>query len=198
MAPRAWQETRSEALTERVVAAAANVLEAGRPLTFREVALESGVAERTIYRHFPTRTDLLTALFHWANRRMGFDGARPTDRAGAVALVRDAFPGFDALAPVVGELLTSGEGRAVRLADRDERQAAALELVRGEAPALDPERTRRVAMIVQLLMTASTWQAVRDAWDVDGAEAAEAAALAIALLLDGARAMPGPTERTTT
>ena len=62
-----------------------------------------------------------------------------------MALVRRAFPGFDELAPVVDELLASAEGRAVRLADKDKRQAAALRLVRREAPDLDREHSRQVA-----------------------------------------------------
>ena len=41
---------------------------------------------------------------------------------------------------------------------------------------------------MQLLTTAATWNTLRDYWDMDGAEAAETAALAVELLLDGARA----------
>jgi len=52
-----------------------------------------------------------------------------------------------------------------------------------------------VAAIVQLLTAAATWQTLRDYWDMDGAEAAETSALAIALVLDGARAAA---RRTTT
>jgi hypothetical protein len=59
-------------------------------------------------------------------------------------------------------------------------------LVRREAPDLGPERARQVAAIVQVLMTANTWQALRDHWDLDGAEAAEAVAAALTLLFDGA------------
>ena len=47
---------------------------------------------------------------------------------------------------------------------------------------------RRLAALLQLLTTASTWQTLRDYWDMDGSEAAEAAALAVELLLEGARA----------
>jgi AcrR family transcriptional regulator len=194
MASDTWSEVRAAALVDRVMEGALAVLEGGRPLTFREVAVESGVAERTIYRHFPSRQDLLTALFEWSNRRMGFDGERPTDLDGAVALVRSAFPGFDELAPVVGELLTSPEGRAVRLADKAERQDAALRLVRREAPALDRKSTRRVAAIVQLLMTAGTWQSLRDYWDLEGDEAAEAVALALTMLFNGADVRSRPSE----
>jgi hypothetical protein len=44
-----------------------------------------------------------------------------------------------------------------------------------------------VAAAVQLLTTAATWNTLRDYWDMDGREAAETAALAVELILDGAR-----------
>ncbi|HEY8943962.1 MAG TPA: helix-turn-helix domain-containing protein [Polyangiaceae bacterium] len=187
-----WAHARTQALTDRVIQAAVAVLSDGRPLTFREVAIESGVAERTLYRHFASRTELLTALFEWSNRRMGCPGERPTDLAGATALVRAAFPGFDGLAPVVRELLTSPEGQAVRFADKSERQRSALELVRQEAPKLSRTDARRIAAVVQMLLTAVTWQALRDYWDMDGDEAAEAVTLALTLLLRGANTRPNP------
>jgi hypothetical protein len=55
------------------------------------------------------------------------------------------------------------------------------------APTLERSALRRLAAILQLLSSASTWQALRDYWDMDGAEAAEAAALAVELLTLGAR-----------
>jgi AcrR family transcriptional regulator len=176
--------------------AAVAVLESGRPLTFKEVAAESGVPERTVYRYFPTRHDLLTALFDWANRRIGYSGERPTDRLGAEALVRSAFPAFDEMSAVVDELLASPEGRRVRLRDKADRQESAIRLVRREVPTLDPTSRTRIAAVVQVLMSAGTWQALRDHWDLDGAEAAEAVALAIDVLLDGASAPSDEPEET--
>ena len=93
-------------------------------------------------------------MFHWANRRIGFEGDLPTDGDGVVDLVRRVFPGFDEIGPVVRELLLAPEGRLARLADADQRRRAAETVVVTEAPALD---------------------------------AAETAALAVELILDGAR-----------
>jgi hypothetical protein len=98
------------------------------------------------------------------------------------------FPGFDEIAPVIRELLIAPEGRVARLADRAGRRRAALALVRREVPGLGKAGTKRVAATVQMLTTASTWQTLRDYWDMDGREAAETAALAIELVLEAARA----------
>jgi AcrR family transcriptional regulator len=164
------------------------VLRRGEPLTYAAVAHAAGIAERTLYRHFPTREALLAAVFEWANERIGFHGAYPVDAAEMSALVRRAFPGFDALAPVVEELLLTPEGRQARLASKPDRQRAALALVRHEAPGLDRSSERRAAAVLQLLTSAATWQSLRDYWDMDGEEAAETSALGIQLLLKGARA----------
>jgi AcrR family transcriptional regulator len=180
------QEARSAVVRERVLEGVAELLAAGDALTFGKVAKAADVPERTVYRHFPTREALLTAVYDWANRRIGFDGERPADRQEAAALVRRVFPSFDEMAPIIRELPIAPEGLAARLSDNDRRRQAALAVVGHEAPGLDPTRSRRVAAIVQLLTAASTWQTLRDYWDMDGAEAAETAALE--LVLDGARA----------
>jgi AcrR family transcriptional regulator len=181
------QEAKSAVVRERVLEGVAEVLGAGDDLTFARVARAAGVPERTVYRHFPTREALLTAVFEWANRRIGFDGGRPTDGREAAVLVRRVFPAFDEIAPVIRELLIAPEGQLARLSGNERRQQAALAVVDGEAPGLDPTDRRRVAAVVQLLTAAATWQTLRDYWGMDGAEAGEAAALALELVLGGAR-----------
>ena len=183
-------------MRDKVLEGVAELLAAGDDLTFARVAAVSGVPERTIYRHFATRQALLAAVFDWANERIGFSGGYPTDGEGLVALIRRVFPGFDTLAPVIRELLVDPDGLPVRLADNEERQRAALAIVDTEAPGLDPASARRVAATLQLLTAASSWQTLRDYWDMDGEEAAEASALAVELLLQGARTQaqrPSPT-----
>jgi AcrR family transcriptional regulator len=187
----ALSEARSELVRGRVLAGVAALLERGEALTFAAVSTAADVPERTIYRHFPTREALLGALYDWANARLGVDGERPTDGEGLTRLVRQTFPGFDALAPVVRELLIAPEGRLARLAQNPERQRAALALVRHEAPGLDVPSTRRLAAVLQLLTAALAWQNFRDYWGMDGAEAAETSVLASQLLLEAARARAG-------
>jgi AcrR family transcriptional regulator len=177
----AAQEARTEAVRRRVLDGAGDLLAAGDELTFAKVAVAADVPERTVYRHFPTRDALMAGLFEHANRRIGFAGELPTTRAGITAMVRRVFPGFDTVAPVVDELLRTPEGRRARLANLDERRAAAVAAV-GEMH-LDPTATRRLAAVIQVLGTAAVWQALRDFWDMDGDEAAAAVTTAIDRLL---------------
>lgn len=175
-------------MRERALDGVRSVLERGDPLTFANVAEAAGVPERTLYRHFPTREALLSALFDWANQQVGFEGERASDASGYARQVRRTFPGFDTVAPVIRELLSSPEGRLARAAHNQERQRAAVALVQREGTGLDAISARRAAAVLQLLTSASTWQALRDHWGMDGAEAAEAAVLAAELILEAARA----------
>jgi AcrR family transcriptional regulator len=178
------RDARSAVVRDRVLAGVADVLAAGDDLTFARVAEAADVPERTVYRHFPTRQALLSAVVDWVNQRVGEQ--RPTTADEAGELVRRAFPVFDEVAPLVRELLAAHDGLPARLADNDRRQRAALDLIRHHAPAADPSTARRLAAVVQLLTSAAAWQTMRDYWGFDGPEAAEASALAIDHLLTSA------------
>jgi AcrR family transcriptional regulator len=181
-------DARAELVRRRALEGAVVVLERGEVLTFAAVASAAGVPERTLYRHFQTREALHVALYDWVNERLAVDEERPTTAEALARLVRRAFPGFDAMAPVIRELLAAPEGRLARLAANPERQRAALGVVAHDAGGLPSKQARQVAAVLQLLTAASTWQALRDYWNMDGAEAAETAVLASELLLEGARA----------
>jgi AcrR family transcriptional regulator len=189
------QEARSAVVRDRVLAGVAELLAAGDELTFARVARAAGVPERTVYRHFPTRQALLSAVVDWVNQRVGDDVQRPTTAEAAGQLVRRAFPVFDEVAPMMRELLASRDGLPARLTDNEQRQRAALDLVAHQVPDVDPTTARRLAAIVQLLISAAAWQTMRDYWGFDGPQAAEASALAINLLLGGAEHSAPPAGR---
>jgi AcrR family transcriptional regulator len=183
MSPASVTDAHAELVRSRVLDGVAQLLHDGEELTFARVATAAGVSERTVYRHFPNRDALMAAVFAWANERIGFTGTPPATAAEMTAMVRQVFPGFDTVAPVVDELLTSVEGRRARLADLAARRRAAVAVVADASPTLDATAQRQVAAVVQVLGTAAVWQALRDFWDMDGAEAGDAVAAAIDLLL---------------
>ena len=188
-------DARAELVRQRVLSGLVALLGRGEPWTFSSLAKAAGVPERTIYRYFPTREALLEGLFDFANQRIGFHGELPSDAEALATLVRRSFPGFDEIAPVVRELLIAPEGKLARLKHKAARPRASLALVRREAPELDSKRRRQLAAVLQLLSQAATWQALREYWDMDGAEAAEASARAIELLLAGAKVRARPKSR---
>jgi AcrR family transcriptional regulator len=193
MASVTLRDARTAVVRDRVLAGVADVLAVGDDLTFARVARAADVPERTVYRHFPTRQALLSAVVDWINQRVGED--RPTTAEEAGELVRRAFPVFDEVAPIVRELLSAHDGLPARLADNERRKRAALDLVEHHAPTVDSTTARRLAAIVQLLTSAAAWQTMRDYWGFDGAEAAEASAMAIDHLLTSAVRSPPTTGR---
>jgi AcrR family transcriptional regulator len=191
-------DDKAELVRERVLRAVAELLTEGDELTFARIARAAEVSERTVYRHFPNREALMAAVYGWANEQIGFAGNLPTDPAEMETMVRRVFPGFDTLAPVMDELLTSAEGRQARLTGLDARRSAAEELVEGARADLRPEQRRQLAAVVQVLGTASVWQALRDFWGWDGATAADAVALALGLLLEPTATTAGAADATAT
>jgi AcrR family transcriptional regulator len=175
-------DAQARVVRERVLEGVAQLLRDGEELTFARVAAAAGVSERTVYRHFANRDALMAAVFAWANERIGFAGTPPTTAAEMTAMVQQVFAGFDAVAPVVDELLDTAEGRRARLVDLDRRRRAAEAVVEHAAPSLDPATRRQVAAVVQVLGTAAVWRALRDFWDMDGAEAGDAVTTVIELL----------------
>ena len=72
-------KARLDLVRQRALEGAADVLRRGDVLTFANVSKAAGVPERTLYRHFPSREALLSAIFEWANERIGFRGDLPED-----------------------------------------------------------------------------------------------------------------------
>ena len=62
----------AEQTRSRIVGAAVELIVGGvEGLTMQEVAKAAGVALRTVFRHFPTREDLLDAIWRALQVRMG-------------------------------------------------------------------------------------------------------------------------------
>ena len=179
----ALRQATSQLLRERVLEAVIELIAAGQVVTFASVSAAADVPERTLYRYFPNRQALIGALFDHVNRRIGFDGQLPRSHEAMTTMVQQVFPGFDSLAPIVDELLSSDEGRRARLAAVDERRGAAMTVVNDARPELDPVTARHIAAVIQVLGTAAVWRALGDFWDMDGSEAAAAVTTVIDALL---------------
>jgi AcrR family transcriptional regulator len=154
-------------------------------LSIDAVAVAAGIAKRTICRHFETREAMLDAW--WARHKRDIGQERFPDTAAALlAFPRRAFPKFDAEAEVMRGMVLSEQGRAMTLSANDKRKLAMRAAVRDGAGDLPEPQATQVAAAVQLLQSATAWLTMREYWGLSGAEAGEAAALAIAALLDHA------------
>lgn len=153
-------------------------------LSFAEVAARAGMSERTVYRHFATREALLDAF--WTRLHASLGIVFPTTAAELIALPRRVFPLFAERETVIRGLMASPQGRKVRLAVNEDRQAAIRAAVRDGVGEMTEPGFTRLCAAVQLLYSAAGWLTMRDYWGLSGEAAGQAASDAIAALLASA------------
>lgn len=188
------RRARAEQTRERIVRAGAELVRAAsvrdwRGVTVRAVALRAGVNERTVYRHFATERDLRDAVMQQLEHDAGIDLETMTlDDVGDVAA---------RIAGVVAASRTTRRRAAdPTLDDAGRRQhAALLAAVAAESPGLAPAEQRRVAALLDVLWSVSTYEHLVVDWDLDHAEAVAATAglidLLVASVRGGAADQPG-------
>jgi AcrR family transcriptional regulator len=147
-------EARLAAVRERIVAAALALVADGgyRDAQVAAVAARAGVATGTVYRHFPSKADLLTEVFRRASQRevdavaaaAAGPGPAPSRLAAAVeTFARRALRGRRLAWALIAEPVDSAveaERLAFRRAYRDEFAALLAEgIAAGELPAQDTQ-----------------------------------------------------------
>jgi AcrR family transcriptional regulator len=188
--PRPALRAEQAALTRtRIDAALAELLheqDGVERITFKAVAQRAGVTEMTVYRHYPTRDDLLQAVWQQMNREMG--AVRMPDSLQALLDQHAAlYAGFDRIAPQIMASLTTPQGRAMRASLNRQRRKAFAAIVDQLAPGLDAAARTRAAGLIQLLHSAYAWASLREQWGLSGAEAGKATRWAIDLIIDNLR-----------
>jgi AcrR family transcriptional regulator len=145
--------------------------------SYFELSRRSGVAVRTIYRHFPRREDLLDALSRRLHKAVAFE--YPRSREGLVTLVKQLFPLYAQHGALVAAQLQAGLGGRVRTKARSKRATVMQEVLANVLPDLPPERLRAAGGVLTHLISASAWQRLRDDLGLDGVAAGEVTAWAI-------------------
>lgn len=184
------REEQAARTREKIEQAAASLMQSAddpEAITYKAVAKRAGVTEMTVYRHFPTREDLLRGLWRQLNARMGAGIGMPASIDELLAQHGNLLRGFDRIAPQIVASITTPQGREMRAALNPQRRRAFRAIVDEAAPHLGPAARTRAAAILQLLHSAHAWMSLRDQWGMDGREAAEATRWAIDVLLQQLR-----------
>jgi AcrR family transcriptional regulator len=151
-------------------------------LKIADVAAKAGMTERTIYRHFAARDELVTALWPRLQARLGSSGVAVTARDIAET-PRWLFPNFDKEEGAVRASAFSRAGRALRDAMNEERQGGVRAAVKEARPDLKEPALTRLCAAIELLGGAHAWAVMKAHWGLDGAESGRAAGEAIEMLL---------------
>lgn len=151
-------------------------------VSFAAVAARAGVQERTVYRHFASRTALLEAFWIWINEQAGIPGF-PVQERDLTEKPPAFFQGFDRRARMMAALVFSQDGRDFRLRVNEERQKAYRAVLAGRTAGFDPVTRTQVCAVIQLLYGATAWATMRDYWQLEGKASGEAVAWAIGRLL---------------
>lgn len=175
----------AERTRERIVEAAAKLLHSVRPenLSYGDIAERSGVAIRTVYRHFPETPELLRAVAQATFRRFAPDGLSPVralwveqfaEYHRQLSAEPSLFRVFMA-APIRGE---TDLQRYVRTTYRDELEG------------LSPEKATAVAALLELFASPFAWEVLHSHWQLPPELITQACLAAAQFVVDGARRHP--------
>jgi len=181
------RESQAAATRERIVGACVALMQRGADLTYAAVAAAAGVQERTVYRHFPKKEDLETALWDWIVTHLTHADFAARTEEQLVAAMRESFAGFDADAPLIQAMLHSPQGLDVRRRQQPVRRAMFEACVDSAVPGAPPQVRERAAAVLQVLYSSASWDLLRGFWDMDAAGAADAIELGIGSFLTGLR-----------
>ncbi|NQX26498.1 helix-turn-helix transcriptional regulator [Microbacteriaceae bacterium VKM Ac-2854] len=158
-------------------------------ISYRVLAEQVGVSERTVFRQFPTRSHLLEGVAEWIEQHeftpLVFDSI-----AGFRAAVRQGLREFDA-APAFAALMaraatTSPTGSASRT-ERGRKLAAVL---LAEYPGLNARDRQRAASSLLFFASAPFWARMRSGFDMDAEEIADCVDWSVARTLAALRVRP--------
>lgn len=181
----------TEGTKKRILEAVATIVERGEEPTYAAIAVEAGVQERTVYRHFPSKEELYEG-FWWnvVDTRFGKTGYEASDLPTVLRDVEATFRGFDASPTLVAAMIFSKHGLAMRLRTNDRRTAMFERIAATELPDADAVTRRHAAAVTQLLYSGLAWHDLREYWGFGAGEAFEAVRTALSAMYAGLRRRP--------
>ncbi|MBY9065392.1 TetR/AcrR family transcriptional regulator [Hyphomonas sp. WL0036] len=178
------REAQRELTRNRILDAALDLIseEPLDAITLANVAARAAVTERTLYRYFATRDELVEALWPRINDRAAHGRTFPETPEAMIRQPSEIFPGFDQEEGLTRFVFTR-QGQELRLSVNDKRQAAFLQAVAKARPDLGESDRRELAAICQLLDSSFAWVSLKDYWGIEGNQSGPLASETIQLLL---------------
>lgn len=179
------RDSQRSSTRERILEATAELVEAEGtvdvPLT--GVAARAGIGERTLYRYFPTKLDLIVALFGWMTGGVG-DLPPATDPDGLLDRAATFFAAYDSH-PEIVRAMSAGRTADTRVQRSEQRRDAVRTALAAELEGVPEPRRTQVLAAVHLLTSSDAFLHARDFWALDGDGMSAMARWAVHALLDG-------------
>jgi AcrR family transcriptional regulator len=176
---------------EAILAAYAELIEelGTDDVSFRLIARRAGVGERTVFRNYATRVDLLLATAAWIESRL-FPRQDAPSIFDMPLTIRAAMESYDRR-PELAHVVAETTMRGISGAAPSPRRALLEEMIDAEISGLDAsERTTIVAALAHL-DSAATWVTFRREFGMSVSDIADAAAWAAEAVLDPIRTRVG-------
>jgi AcrR family transcriptional regulator len=173
---------------QRIVGAFVESLadEAADDVSMAAIAKRANVAERTIYRHFKTRAELLTEAGEWIEANV-FGYVPFTSPDELPGIFRKLCRSFDRHPHLARAIALTRAGRTMRAGFRrrliDQHREAMAPLTRH----LKPKEVRQAQALATYLNNVLAWSALREDFGMSGAEIADAIEWALTTLLKDVR-----------
>lgn len=157
---------------------------AGEEISMRSVAQRAEMSERTVFRYFAARDDMLDAVAEEMNRRLA-----PPPLPEALEDMPDypaaIFARFEATAALTRAALRTEVYERIRSGDLVRRGTRIAELVEAAAPGADAQLRRLIAANIHYHVIASTWHYYRFRFGFSAQDTVAAARLAIGTAIAG-------------
>lgn len=181
MRDRRKAQTRDQIIDAALEALAQNAFDKA---THEELAARVGIARRTVYRYFPDRDSLMTAIWNRVIRDPSAAAfSLPSDEGSLLDTLEDFFIQMDANALAITVAMTTPRGRELRATVRDIRAQAWRKSCAKKVEALPPAERDMPLAVLQLLRSGFAWLEMRDQWKLDGKQTAKAVGWATRVLL---------------
>lgn len=154
-------------------------------VSFRLIALRAGVGERTVFRYYPTRVDMILATAAWIERTI-FAGQESASIFDVPIAIREAMEAYDRR-PELAHVVAETAMRGVNGAESAPQQARFERMLRAEVPAQGEHERRMLVAALCHLDSATTWVTMRRELGMSGRDIADAAMWAAESLLDPIR-----------
>ncbi len=184
---RSAHDRQREATRNAILDSATRMLreEPASTISHEAIADRSGIAARTVYRHFPTRGHLGAAL--WARVREETGTRWPTSQADVSRAVRAQFAQFEKHDAFVRATLFASATADVLAQGSAEGRAAFAQSLTAVTQDLSRAESQRLVAVCVAIYSAPFWQMLRDRGKLSSEEAARAAATALEAVISDAK-----------